>query len=153
MSAATALAFDVGARRIGVAVGNTISNSARELCVMMVNANGPDWAVFDRVIRQWKPDMLVIGDPLNIDGDNTAMQPARKRAHQFAEQAQQRSGLPVSLIDERRSSIEAAQRFAEQRQVGAKRRRDAQALDAMAAVIILERWLHHPDSRTALHPT
>ncbi len=147
MNPATVLAFDVGARRIGVAVGNTISNTARELGLILVHAHGPDWISFDRMVREWKPDLLVVGDPLDSEGEG--MQPARKVAHDFAKQAFERSGIKIAFVDERRSSIEATARFAKARQAGVKRRRDAQELDALAAVIILERWLHHPDARLA----
>ena len=44
----TLLGFDVGARRIGVAVGNTVSNSAREVGVLDVHAGGPDWPALDK---------------------------------------------------------------------------------------------------------
>ena len=60
------------------------------------------------------------------------------------------AGLPVVLIDERSSSVEAAQRFARERADGRKRRRDAEALDAMAAAVIVERWLAAPDQATFL---
>ena len=140
----TLLGFDVGARRIGVAVGNTVSNSAREVGVLDVHAAGPDWPALDRWIREWKPDGLVVGDPATLDGGD---QPIRKRARGFAEEIGRRYRLPVEQVDERTSSIEAAQRFAAGRAAGARRRRDAANLDALAAVVILERWLAEPDSR------
>jgi len=140
----TLLGFDVGARRIGVAVGNTVSGSARELGVLDVFATGPDWARLDRWIREWRPDALVVGDPATLDGGD---QPARQRARGFARAVGKRYGLPVEQVDERRSSVEAAQRFAAGRAAGARKRHQADQLDALAAVVILERWLTEPDSR------
>ena len=143
----TLLAFDVGARRIGVAVGNTVSSSARELGVLDVHAAGPDWAALDRWMREWKPDALVVGDPATLDGGD---QPIRRVARGFALELRRRYALPVSQVDERTSSIEAAQRFAAGRASGTRKRHQAAQLDAVAAAIILERWLAEPHSRIDL---
>lgn len=147
MQASTLLAFDVGARRIGVAVGNTVSMSAREVGVLDVFDAGPDWAALDRWMREWRPDGLVVGDPATLDGGD---QPIRQRARGFARELRKRYGLPVEQVDERTSSIEAAQRFAAGRAAGARKRHQAATLDALAAVIILERWLGEPNARIAL---
>ncbi|HEY4555875.1 MAG TPA: Holliday junction resolvase RuvX, partial [Lysobacter sp.] len=96
----------------------------------------------ERLQREWRPDGFVVGDPLTLDGGD---QPARLRAHAFARELHARFRTPVVLVDERASSIEAAQRFASERAEGRKRRRDAEALDAVAAAIIVERWLAAPD--------
>ena len=143
----TVLGFDVGARRIGVAVGSAFGNGARALAVVDVHGNAPDWAALDKLHGEWKPDGLVVGDPLTLEGGD---QPARKRAHAFARELKARYRLPVVLIDERASSIEAAQRFAVDRAEGRKRRRDAAALDAVAAAVIIERWLAAPQDATVL---
>lgn len=144
----TLLAFDVGARRIGVAVGNTVSMSASEVGVLDVHEGGPDWPALDRWIREWRPARLVVGDPATLDGGD---QPIRKRARAFARTLAQRYQLPVEQVDERTSSIEAAQRFASGRASGTRKRHQASQLDALAAVVILERWLTEPDSRIALN--
>ena len=102
--ATTLLGFDVGARRIGVAVGNTVSMSARELGVLDVRDAGPDWPQLDRWVREWRPDGLVVGDPATLDGGD---QPIRQRARGFARALAKRYSLPVQQVDERRSSIEA----------------------------------------------
>lgn len=143
----TLLGFDVGARRIGVAVGNTVSSSAREVGVLDVHAAGPDWLQLDRWVREWRPDALVVGDPATLDGGD---QPARQRARGFARALAGRYALPVQQVDEAHSSIEAAQRFAAARAAGARKRSQAAQLDALAAVVILERWLAEPHSRHSL---
>lgn len=145
--ALTLLAFDVGARRIGVAVGNTISRSAREVGVLDVFEAGPDWPSLDRWIKEWRPGKLVVGDPATLDGGD---QPIRRRARAFAHELRRRYRLPVEQVDERTSSIEAAQRFAAGRAAGARKRHQAAQLDALAAVVILERWLTEPDARLDL---
>ncbi|MGL6289657.1 MAG: RuvX/YqgF family protein, partial [Silanimonas sp.] len=81
-----------------------------------------------------------VGDPLTFD-EADPDPPARQRARGFARAAAKRSGLPVAMVDERRSSKEAARRFADQRRAGIKRRSDADEIDALAAVVIVERFL------------
>jgi putative Holliday junction resolvase len=141
----TVLGFDVGAKRIGVAVGSAFGSGARALAVIDVHGNSPDWTAIDKLRAEWRPDGLVVGDPMTLDGGD---QPIRARAQAFAQQLQKRYNLPVVLVDERSSSVEAAQRFALDRAEGRKRRRDAVALDAVAAAVIIERWLAAPHDAT-----
>ena len=137
----TVLGFDVGARRIGVAVGSAFGHGARALAVVDVHGHGPDWPAIDRLRREWRPDGFVVGDPMTLEGGD---QPIRRAAHAFAAELRNRFALPVVLVDERASSIEAAQRFAAERAEGRRKRRDATALDAVAAAVIVERWLAAP---------
>lgn len=141
----TVLGFDVGSRRIGVAIGSAFSVGARALAVVDVRGDGPDWAALDRLQREWQAQGMIVGDPLTLDGED---QPNRKRAHAFARQLRQRYRVPVLLVDERSSSVEAARRFAVERAEGRKRRRDANNLDAVAAAVIIERWLSAPADAT-----
>src|SRR5690606_29538161 len=101
----------------------------------------------ERLFREWRPAGLVVGDPMTLDGGD---QPIRQTARAFARELRQRFEVPVAMVDERSSSLEAAQRFAEQRADGRKRRRDADALDALAAAVILERWLAAPRDAVAM---
>lgn len=143
----TVLGFDVGSRRIGVAIGSAYGVNARVLGVVDVRADGPDWAAVQRLVKDWQPHGLIVGDPLTLDGQD---QPNRKRAWGFARQLQQRFKLPVLMVDERSSSVEAARRFAHERASGQKRRRDAANLDAVAAAVIIERWLAAPGDATPI---
>jgi putative Holliday junction resolvase len=140
MSLSAVLGFDVGAKRIGVAVGNGITGTASELGLIEVRDGIPDWARFEKLLKEWAPVQLIVGDPLTFDDDDPDP-PARQRARGFARAAAKRSGLPVVMVDERRSSKEAARRFADQRRAGLKRRSDAEEIDALAAVVIVERFL------------
>jgi len=143
----TVLGFDVGARRIGVAVGSAFGHGARALAVIDVHGEQIDWQAVDRLHKEWRPDGLIVGDPMTLEGGD---QPARARARAFARELQSRYRLPVVLVDERASSIEAAQRFALDRAEGRRKRRDAAALDAVAAAVIVERWLAAPGDGVAV---
>ncbi|WP_183948652.1 Holliday junction resolvase RuvX [Rehaibacterium terrae] len=141
MAIGCVLGFDVGAKRIGVAVGNALSGTARDLSVLDVRGGQPDWPAVQRLLAEWRPDALLVGDPRTLDGGD---QPARRRARRFADSLRQRFALPVHLVDERSSSVEAARRFAAGRAAGTRRRGDADRLDALAAAVIVERWLAAP---------
>ncbi len=143
---ATVLGFDVGARRIGVAIGSRVGGRARALAVVDVHESRVDWAAVERLQREWRAQGFVVGDPVALDGTmaDPGGQPSRQRAQAFARGLRQRFGLPVVMVDERMSSIEAAGRFADARAEGRRRRRDAALLDAEAAAVIVERWLQAP---------
>jgi putative holliday junction resolvase len=132
------LGFDVGSKLTGVAVGNRFTTSARALTTIAVRDGEPDWHRLDALHKEWLPDTLIVGLPLTLDGGE---QPASRAARRFAGQLQKRYGLPVAFVDERHSSQDAAERFAEARAAGLKRRRDAVTIDAEAAAVIVERWL------------
>ena len=133
----TALGFDYGARRIGVAVGNSLSG-ARALEVVANGAQGPDWKRVDALVREWQPRVLLVGLPLTMEG---AEQKNSTAARAFAAQIGERFRLPARLVDERLTSREAAQRFAQRRASGSARRKHACAIDAVAAEVIVEQWL------------
>lgn len=132
------LGFDYGARRIGVASGNRISRSAQPLAPLAAQAGQPDWSRVDALLLEWKPEALIVGLPLTLDGGE---QKITRSARAFADALSARSGLSVHLMDERHTSQEAARRFAALRAAGAARRRDAANLDSLAAAVILETWL------------
>jgi len=143
---ASVFCFDVGRRRTGVALGSVLSG-ARALAVIPMYRSGADWTALDRLYQQWQPQGFVVGDPLTLQGESQSI---RHYAHDFVRQLQQRYALPVGLVDERSSSVEAARWFATERHHGRKRRRDAADLDATAAAIILQRWLNAPHQARAV---
>ncbi|MFT3791347.1 MAG: Holliday junction resolvase RuvX [Rudaea sp.] len=137
-AATVVLGFDYGARRIGVAVGNRVTASARALEVVGNGANGPDFARIAALLREWRPDALLVGLPLTLDSGEQANS---RNARAFAEALRERHALPVDLVDERLTSHAASERFAERRAGGTARRKHVAALDAIAAEVIVEQWL------------
>ncbi len=143
----TCLGFDYGLRRIGVAVGETLTGSARPLQTVAARDGEPDWDALGGLIRSWEPDALVVGVPLHLDG---ARQPMTDAAQRFARRLEGRYRLPVHRVDERLSSDEARRVLAER---GVTGRAARGRLDPVAAQIILETWLnrqvpdtHDPDT-------
>jgi len=135
----TIIAFDYGLRRIGVAVGQTVTSTASVLEVVAASEQ-PDWQSITRIVEAWKPAALVVGLPLAEDGGDTEMSNGARR---FGRQLEGRYGKPVFYQDERLTSRGAEQRFASARSRGGMRRKDAALKDAMAAQIILENWLQN----------
>lgn len=132
------LAFDIGQRRIGVACGDSWSRAAAALPGLNAGPGGPQWSAVDALISEWQPALVVVGLPYNTD-DSEGPMAARARA--FAASLASRYRLPVELVDERYSSLEAQERLRTERQAGLRRRRVAKAdVDAAAACVILERW-------------
>jgi putative Holliday junction resolvase len=132
------MAFDFGLRRIGVACGDTVSRSAAPLDAVAVDPGGPRWDDIAALIREWQPDMAVVGLPYNVDDSESSMTRATR---EFAAELARRCALEVVLVDERYSSLEAEARLQAARASGRRRRRVAKSdLDAAAACVILERW-------------
>jgi putative Holliday junction resolvase len=132
------LAFDFGRRRIGVACGDTVSRSAVGLEAVPADAAGPRWEVIASLLREWQPNMAVVGLPYNVDGSDSEQTTA---ARSFAAELTRRFALDVAMVDERYSSLEAEARLKSARQSGSRRRRVAKSdVDAAAACVILERW-------------
>lgn len=137
MDASTLLAFDVGTRLIGVAIGSNLTCTSRPLATVSVGERGPDWSKIDALLRDWQPSQLVVGLPLTLEGGEQTM---TRIATKFADELANRSGLIVHRIDERNSSREASQRFAKRRAEGSAKRKHAADIDAVAASVILDRW-------------
>jgi putative Holliday junction resolvase len=132
------LAFDFGLKRIGLAAGDTITRSAAPLPAIAASGNGPDWASIERVLHSLHPQRLVVGAPYNADGTPGVLAPAAKF---FASELEKRFGLPVNMVDERWSSLEAHEELKRQRASGERRRRvRREDIDSAAAAVILQRW-------------
>ncbi len=124
----TALGFDFGEKRIGVAVGQTITCTASPLTTLPAHHGQPDWTVLGRLINEWQPDCLVLGLPTSADGNP---HPMAEPIERFARRLQGRFNKAVEFIDERLSSY-AAEELAW---------RSGKGVDAHAAQQILETWL------------
>ena len=134
---ATILAFDFGLRRIGVAVGQSITGSASPLGVVANRETGVDHDAIAELIREWRPGLLVVGMPAHSDGSPSEMQaPVEAFIEELA-----RYELPVETVDERYTSVEAERVLKEARAGGSRGRISKEDIDSAAAVFIAERYL------------
>ena len=135
----TFLAFDYGERRIGVAVGQSITGTASPLSTLRARNGQPDWTALDRIVTDWRPDGLVVGEPLHMDG---RVQPMTRRARRFRHALAERFGLPVHAADERLTTVEARAELAARGVFRGSGRARAEEVDhPVAARILLESWL------------
>lgn len=133
----TVIAFDFGTFSIGAAIGQDITKTARPLCAFKARDGKPNWQEIEKVLREWEPDYLVVGLPLNMDGTE---QELTQRARKFANRLHGRFGFQVQLQDERLSTVEAkSQLFANDGFRALKKSR----VDASSAVVILESWFNN----------
>lgn len=132
------LAFDFGMRRLGLASGNSVTRSAHGLRALLCRDGMPDWQEVQREVSASGAKHLIVGSPNHENGEASAMS---QRARAFAAELQRRTGLPVELVDERYSSLDAQELLRDQRQSGQRRARLQKSdVDAMAAAVILRRW-------------
>lgn len=135
------LAFDFGTRRIGVAVGQTLTGTARALGALPCHDGTPEWAAVDTCVSQWAPARLVVGLPYNMDGTDTTTTAACRA---FGEKLARRAGLPVEFVDERLTSNAAYDELRGERRAGTRRRRIQPGdIDANAARLVLESWMRN----------
>jgi putative Holliday junction resolvase len=132
----TVIAIDFGLRNLGIAVGNTVSNTARPLTVMRARDGKPDWEALTSLLAEWQPDRVLVGHPLNMDGTESEM---GLRAKKFSRQVEGRLNITVTMVDERLSSREAK---ALAREAGHPGDFSNEPVDDQAAAIILTTWLN-----------
>ena len=129
------LGFDYGTKQIGVAVGQVITGQARELCVLKAQNGVPDWNRVEALIKEWQPDAVVVGLPLNMDGTE---QEITVRARKFGNRLHGRFGKPVEFKDERLTTTDARARLFER---GGYKALDKGSVDGVSAQLIVEAWM------------
>jgi len=132
----TVMGFDYGSKRMGVAIGQTLTATANPLTTLKVKNGQPDWLRLTALVQEWQPNVFVIGWPSVAGGPESAMMQAIRH---FKSQLQQRFQLPVHLIDETLSTV-AAMEYLSLFTDSSQSQKEA-VKDAVAAKIILETWL------------
>lgn len=133
----TLMAFDWGAKKIGIAVGQMLTRTATPLPEIPARDGIPNWDTIQQLVDEWQPDAFVVGLPLNMDDSENECTP---RARKFGNRLNARYGLPWFPMDERLSSFDARKTLAanaRQTGVGPKKGR---LMDSVAAALILETW-------------
>lgn len=126
------MAFDFGTRRIGVAVGQELLGSGQPVALVPARDGIPDWQQIESLLEEWRPDLVVVGLPLNMDDTENDM---CARARKFGKRLHGRYHLPVEMVDERLTSFEAK---GEVMAAGGSRDFGRHGVDDRAAVLILE---------------
>ena len=137
----TVLAFDFGTKSIGCAVGQSITGTAQALPAFKAQDGIPNLSAIENCLKEWKPDVLVVGLPLNMDG---TIQDLTLRAKKFANRLHGRFGITVELQDERLTTMEARSEIFER---GGFRSLKKDKVDGISACLILESWFEGYSAR------
>ena len=121
------IGIDYGISKIGVAVGNTQTSSSSPLEIITKTKSGINWPQLDAIIKEWKPQVVIIGQPFNMDGSESEMM---KEVKLFADILKERINIKIEFFDERLTSFEAKQMDTY-----------GKPIDDLAAKIILDGWL------------
>jgi putative Holliday junction resolvase len=132
------IGIDFGVANMGIALGQSITKMAAALKTIHIKNKKFKWGELDEIIKQWQPAAIIIGLPLTEDGEQ---QLVTKQASNFAKKLIIRYKIPVFEVDERYSSMQAQDDFAEARRQGSAKKKHGKNLDAHAAKNILQRWL------------
>lgn len=133
------MGFDYGTRRIGVAVGQELIGTAEPLTMLSARDGIPDWDRIGVLLAEWRPALVVVGLPLNMDDTENEM---CARARKFGKRIHGRFNLPVEMVDERLTSFEAK---GDVLAAGGHRDFGRHGVDDRAAVLILESWFRQQE--------
>ena len=132
--ASTLMAFDYGTRRVGVAIGNTMTKAGQALQVITAPSSDALFQEIASLLKEWQPDQLIVGRPVHPDGSPHEM---TAKAVRFGNQLHGRFHLPVDWVDERYTSVILE---------GDPQMRDN--LDARSAALILEQYFAEQHTKT-----
>ena len=133
----TLLGFDFGTKSIGVATGQMITATAQPIDAIKANDGIPNWETVEKVLKEWQPDLVVVGLPLNMDGTEQAI---TQRAKKFANRLNGRFGVKTALQDERLTTASAKEFIFER---GGFKALDKGKIDSISAALILESWMEN----------
>lgn len=133
----TLLGFDFGMKYIGIAVGQEITGSANPIGSIKAKDGIPDWSNVEKYIKEWQPQLIVVGLPLNMDGTE---QPVTLSAKKFGNRLSGRFGIKVEFQDERLTTTDAKEQLFAQ---GGYKNLKKDNVDAMSACLIIESFFEN----------
>ena len=122
------IAFDYGEKKIGVAVGQTSTNTSSPLKIIFNKDNKTNWISISSLLDEWKPDLILLGKPLNMDGSESEIM---KKVDKFYKQLKSIYDADIEFVDERLTTFEAREILKDEKQDN---------VDAHAAKILIDNW-------------
>ena len=122
------IAFDYGEKKIGVAVGQTSTNTSSPLQIIFNKDNKTNWVSISSLLDEWKPDLILLGKPLNMDGSESEIM---KKVDKFYKQLKSIYDADIEFVDERLTTFEAREILKDEKQDN---------VDAHAAKILIDNW-------------
>ena len=123
------IAFDYGEKKIGVAVGQTSTNTSSPLQIIFNKDNKTNWISISSLLDEWKPDLILLGKPLNMDGSDSEIM---KKVDKFYKELKSIYDADIEFVDERLTTFEAREILKNEKQDN---------VDAHAAKILIDNWL------------
>ena len=123
------IAFDYGDKKIGVAVGQTSTNTSSPLQIIFNKDNKTNWISISSLLDEWKPDLILLGKPLNMDGSESEIM---KKVEKFYKELKSIYDADIEFVDERLTTFEAREILKNEKQDN---------VDAHAAKILIDNWL------------
>ena len=124
------VSFDFGTKKIGIAVGKTETKTSSPLEIIFNKNNAVNWVKISSIINEWKPDLLLVGKPLNMDGTDSDIM---EKVDIFFKKLGKVTKVPCEYVDERLTSFEARQSLADIK---------TDLIDAHAAKILIDHWFN-----------
>jgi len=122
------IAFDYGTKKIGVAVGQTETYTSSPLQIIINKDDKVNWSEISILLNEWKPELIIIGKPLNMDGTDSEIM---KEVEKFYQKLKSIYDAKFEYIDERLTTFEARQILEEKK---------FETVDANAAKILIDNW-------------
>ena len=125
------ISFDFGTKKIGVAVGQTETKTSSPLQIVFSKNNTVNWDEISSIVNEWKPNLILVGKPLNMDGSDSDMM---EKVDIFYKKLEKISKIPCEYVDERLTSFEARESLTEIKK---------DLIDAHAAKILIDQWFNN----------
>ena len=122
------IAFDYGEKKIGVAVGQTSTNTSSPLQIIFNKDNNTNWTSISSLLDEWKPDLILLGKPLNMDGNESEIM---KKIDKFYKELKSIYDADIEFVDERLTTFEAREILKDEKHDN---------VDAHAAKILIDNW-------------
>ena len=122
------IAFDYGEKKIGVAVGQTSTNTSSPLQIIFNKDNNTNWTSISSLLDEWKPDLILLGKPLNMDGSDSEIM---KKVDKFYKELKSIYDADIEFVDERLTTFEAREILKDEKHDN---------VDAHAAKILIDNW-------------
>ena len=125
------IAFDYGEKKIGVAVGQTSTNTSSPLQIIFNKDNNTNWTSISSLLDEWKPDLILLGKPLNMDGSDSEIM---KKVDKFYKELKSIYDADIEFVDERLTTFEAREILKDEKHDN---------VDAHAAKILIDSWFEN----------
>ncbi|HAA05881.1 Holliday junction resolvase RuvX [Acinetobacter schindleri] len=132
------MAFDFGTQKMGMAVGQSLIESANPLALFPMKDGIPNWDTLLKIVKQYQPTLFLVGLPLNMDDTESELS---ARARKFARRLRHQTNIETLMVDERLTTREARDELESYHTQG---RAKKLAADSIAAALFIESWYRHP---------